>query len=254
MIPETGRKPFPIMARVACVSLAFMMFATTSSLAQRRSADGPLVVSLPQGFDTRSCQLKYFLAGSSGGYGGFVQPKLQVSQFEIETVHDGIAVERLKAFLYCSGYQIETIDFDAVRDVAPWKTQVLPRPLSTVRFSGVVLGLVVRNGPALIVDVGYTPVWSCEFFGLPDCLLSVWTITNVPMRPDNRFSVALPDLARDAVVSSFKNRGGFIFRILDSETRNVLYELHPMADTSPLGLSVASAYPTEVEFEAKRRK
>jgi hypothetical protein len=243
------------MERLVCVSLALMMFATTSSLAQRRSADGPLIVSLPQGFDTRSCQLKYFLAGSFGGYGGFVQPKLQVSQFEIETVHDGIAVERLKAFLYCSGYQTETIAFDSVRDVARWKAQVQPKPLSTVRFSGVVLGLVTRNEPGLIVDVGYIPSWSCEFFGLADCLLGRWTIATIPLMPDNRFSIALPDLARDAAVSSFKDRGAFLFRILDSKTSNVLYELHPMADASRLdSLPVANAYPTEMEFEAKRRK
>src|SRR5207247_2599900 len=89
------------MKQFVSVSLALIIFATTISLAQRRFGDGPVIVTLPQGFDTRSCQFKYFLVGSFGGYGGFVQPKLQVSEYEIETVHDGIAVEKLKAFLSC---------------------------------------------------------------------------------------------------------------------------------------------------------
>src|SRR2546426_10773847 len=96
------------MKQLVSVSLALMMSATTMSLAQRRFGDGPVIVTLPQGFDTRSCQFKYFLVGSFGGYGGFVQPKLHVSEYEIETVHDGIAVEKLKAFLSCLGYPSAT--------------------------------------------------------------------------------------------------------------------------------------------------
>jgi len=243
------------MKPLVSVALALMMFATTMSRAQQRSADGPVVISFPRGFDTRTCQLKYFLMGSFGGYGGFVQPKSQVSQYEIETVHDGIAVEKLKAFLYCSGNQTETIAFDSLRDVAPWKAQLQPRPLGTVRFSGVVRGLLAQHGPVLNVDVSYIPWWSCEFFGLADCSLGGWTVATTPLGPGNRFSVALPDFARDAVVSSFKNRGEFVFRILQSETGNVLYELNLTGDTSPLeSLPVASAYPSGLTFEAKLRR
>ena len=60
------------MKQLVSVSLALMMFGTTTSRAQRRSDHGPVVISLPQGFDTTSCQLKYFLEGSFGLYGGFV--------------------------------------------------------------------------------------------------------------------------------------------------------------------------------------
>jgi len=243
------------MKQLVSVSLALLMFSAPMSRAQRRSADGPVIVTLPQGFDTRSCQFKYFLVGSFGGYGGFVQPKLQVSEYEIETVHEGIAVEKLNAFLYCSGYQTEMIAFDSLRDVAPWKAQVQPRPLGTVRLSAVVRGLVAQNGPLLNVDVSYVPSWSCEFFGLVDCLLSGWTIATAPLGPGNRFSVALPDFARDAVVSSFKNRGEFVFSILESKTGNILYELNPTGNTPlPGRLSVASAYPSELTFEAKLRR
>ena len=243
------------MKQFVSVSLALIIFATTISLAQRRFGDGPVIVTLPQGFDTRSCQFKYFLVGSFGGYGGFVQPKLQVSEYEIETVHDGIAVEKLKAFLSCLGYQTETIAFDSLRDVTPRKTQLQPRPLGTVRFSGMVSGLLAQNGPVLNVGVSYIPSWSCEFFGLADCLLAGWTIATTPLGPGNRFSVALPDFASDAVVLSFKNRGAFVFSILESKTGNVLYELIPTGDTSLLGrLPAASAYPSELTFEAKLRK
>src|SRR2546428_13949055 len=110
------------MKQLVSVSLALMMFATTMSLAQRRFGDGPVIVTLPQGFDTRSCQFKYFLVGSFGGYGGFVQPELQGLEDGIETVHDDIGVGELKGFLSCLGYQNETIAFDSLRDVIPLQT------------------------------------------------------------------------------------------------------------------------------------
>jgi hypothetical protein len=244
------------MKQVVFVSLVLTIFAATMSRAQRRAGDGPVVVSLPQGFDTRSCQLKYFLVGSFGGYGGFVQPTRQVSAYEIETVHEGVRVEKLKAFLYCSGYQTETIAFDSLADGARRKAQVDPRPLGTVRISGMVRGLPEQTGQVVLnVDVIYVPWWSCEFFGLADCGLGGWTIATAPLGSGNRFSIALPDLARDAVVSSFKNRGEFLFRILESKTGNVLYELNPIGDTSSLGrLPVANGYPSELTFDAEPRR
>jgi hypothetical protein len=238
------------MKQLVSVSLALMMFVTTTSRAQRRSDDGPVVISLPQGFDTTSCQLKYFLVGSFGLYGGFVQPTLQISAYEVETVHEGVAVEKLKAILYCSGHHIETIAFDSLRDVTPWRAQLQPRSIDTVPFSGTVRGLPAQNGPVLNVEVSYVPWWTCEFVHLVDCNLGGWTIVTTPLTPGNGFSVELPDFARDAVVLSFKNHGEFTFRILQGKTGNVLYELNPTGDTSRLsGIPVAGAYPSEVTFK-----
>jgi len=50
--------------------------------------------------ETGSCHLRYFLVGPFGGYGGFARPRLDASEFEIETVHEGEAVERLQVILY----------------------------------------------------------------------------------------------------------------------------------------------------------
>ena len=240
------------MKQLVSLSLALMMFATTMGRAQTRSGDGPIVVSLPEGFDTERCRLEYFLVGSFGGSGGVVRPKRDVSQYEIETVHEGAAVERLKAILYCAGYQAETIAFDSLPDAGSRHIQMHQKPLPPIPFRGVVRGLITQNIQTLRVDVGYTPFGSCEFFGLPDCLVGHWTVASAELDGDGRFAIALPDFARDPVIGSFKNPGRFAFRVRDPQTRNWLFDLKPAASQSPMaGIPVASHYPGEQVFDAE---
>jgi hypothetical protein len=240
------------MKQLVFVSLALTLSVTTMGRGQTRSDGGPIVVSLPQGFDTESCRLQYFLVGSFGGYGGVLQPKRDVSQYEIETVHEGAAVERLKAILYCAGYQAETIVLDSLHDVGGRHIQRHPKPLAPIPFRGVVRGLTAQNAQRLHVDVAYTPFWICEFFGMPDCLLGAWTVASAELDGDGRFAIALPDFDRDGVIASFKNPGMFAFRIRDPQTRNWLFNLKPATSQSPMGgIPVAGRYPGEQVFDAE---
>ena len=95
------------MKHVISCALTVMLLHGLHSRAQPPSGDEPIRVVLPPGIEPRSCQVQYFLVGSFGGYGGFARPKLNASEFEIETLHEGAAVESLKAALYCSGYQLD---------------------------------------------------------------------------------------------------------------------------------------------------
>jgi len=88
------------MKRIICLTFAFMMLPSPQSLAQHSSGDDTVRVILPRGVETGSCHLRYFLVGPFGGYGGFARPRLDASEFEIETVHEGEAVERLQVILY----------------------------------------------------------------------------------------------------------------------------------------------------------
>jgi hypothetical protein len=242
--------------RIICLTFAVTLLPSPQFWAQHSSGDVPIRVVLPRTANTSSCLLKYFLVGPFGGYGGFVPPKLDASEFEIETVHEGEAVERLQVILWCSGYQIETMDFDALPDVGDRTVRVQPKPLGTVRFRGVVRGLPVPPVQVLYVDVDYTPWWTCEFFHLPDCGLGSWTVASVELDADSRFSVALPNFARDAVIGMFKDPGEFAFRIRDQKTGNLLFALRATGSNAPIpgNVPVADRYAGEHMFDAELPK
>jgi hypothetical protein len=244
------------MKRIIYFTLAVTMLPGPQSWAQHSSGDAPIRVVLPRSLETMSCQLQYFLVGSFGGYGGFAQPKLDASGFEIETVHEGQAVERLQVILSCSGYQIEAMAFDSLPDLDGRTVQVHPKPLGTVRFRGLVRGLTLQQVQMFYVDVDYTPWWICEFYRLPDCGLGAWRVASVELDTDGRFSAILPNFARDAVIRSFKHPGEFAFRIRDQKTGNPLFELKAAGSNSPIPgrVPVAESYPGEQTFDAELPK
>jgi hypothetical protein len=241
------------MKRIIHLTFAVTMLPGPQCWAQHSSGDDPIRVVLPRGVETRSCRLQYSLVGPFGGYSGFARPKLDGSEFEIETIHEGEAVERLQVVLSCSGYQIETMTFNSLPDLDGRTVQVHPKPLGTVRFRGVVRGLTLQQVEVLYVDVDYTPWWICEFFRLPDCGLGPWRVASVELNADGRFSASLPNYARDAVVASFKHTGEFAFRIRDQKTGNLLFELNAAgSDSRILGrVPVADSYPGEQLFDAE---
>jgi hypothetical protein len=243
------------MKRTIYFTLAVTMLPGPQSLAQQSAAHAPIRVVLPRTLDTSSCQFRYFLVGPFGGYGGFSQPNLDASGFEIETVHEGSTVERLQFVLSCPGYQIETMSFDSLPGVDRRTVQVQPKPLGTVRFRGLVRGLTLQQVQVLHVDVDYSPWWICEFFRLYDCGLGGWKVASVLLETDGRFSASLPDFARDAVIRSFKQPGEFDFRIRDQMTGNLLFELKAAGGNAAWGrVPVADSYPGEQTFDAELPK
>jgi hypothetical protein len=241
------------MKRIIYLTLAVTILPSPQSLAQLSSGNDPIRVVLPRSVETRSCRLQYFLVGPFGRYGGHATPRPEASGFEIETVHEGVAVERLHAILSCLGYQIETMAFDSLPIVDGRTVHVNPRPLGTVRFRGVVRGLTLQQVEVLYVDVDYTPWWTCEFFQLPDCSLSPWRVASVELDTDGRFSAILPNFAQDAIIRSFKHPGEFAFRIRDQQTGNPLFELKA-AGSNWGRVPVADKYPGEQMFDTEMRK
>lgn len=254
------------MKRIIYLTLAVTILPGPQARAQHPPDRAPIRVVLPRTLETKSCRLEYFLIGSFGGYGGVARPNLEASTFEIETVHEGRTVERLQFVLACSGYQIETMAFDSLPDLDGRTLQVHPKPLGTVPFRGLVRGLTLQQVEVLYVDVDYTPRWTCEFFRLPDCLLSAWRVASVQLETDGRFSVSLPDVARDPVIRSFKEPGEFAFQIRDQKTGNRLFELKAAGSDSAIAgvartrltfagrVPVADSYAGEHVFDAELPK
>lgn len=242
------------MKRITYLTFALMLFFGAVSLAQHSRSKDPIRLVQPRNVPTTNCQLHYSLVGPFGGYAG-LRRGLDASELVIETVHDGQAADQLKAILYCSGYQIETVALDSLRSLDDRNIRVNPKPLGTIDFHGVVRGWIAPSSQVLYVDVDYTPWWVCEFFVWPDCALSWWRVGSVKIETDGTFSTTLPDFARDPVIGSFKNPGEFAFRIRDQKTGNPLFELKPAGSNSLLRrVPVANDYPGEQVFDAELPK
>lgn len=225
--------------------------ATTLRLRAQTPGNAPIRIVLPARVEPASCHLTYQLVGPFGGYGGIPRSNVNPPVFEIETVHEGQAVNSAKAVLYCPGYQVQTMTFDPLPDSAGRTIQSDLKPLGTARFLGLVRGLTSTNTQALYADVSYMPGWICEFFQLADCGLGSWRIASVKLDTDGKFAVTLPDFVRDDAISTFKYPGNFTFRVRDQETGNRLWELRPAESGPPTSVSAASAYPALQIFDAE---
>jgi hypothetical protein len=222
------------------------------SRAQQAVVEVPIRVVLPLNIGAGSCRFQYLLVGPFGGYGGSIRPIDGISDYEIETVHEGAAVESLKAFVACPGYQVETIVFNSLPPPDA-RTVVVPfEPLPTVPLAGLIRGWSTQENLGY-VDVDYTPVWICQFFKLADCLLGSWKLARVPINSDGSFSANLPNFWGDPVIRLFNPQtslGELTFRIRDQTTGNPMFTLNAAESAPPRGsFPVQARYPSEQMFD-----
>src|SRR5436190_23609695 len=92
------------MTRIVLVIGALLVAVSVRLWAeQARPEEPPIRLMLPRNVDMDSCRFQYLVGGSFGGYGSFVDRKRDLHRYEIEMLHEGEAVETVKAFVACSG-------------------------------------------------------------------------------------------------------------------------------------------------------
>jgi hypothetical protein len=227
------------------LSAILLMLPPAGAQPARRSPDDAIRIVVPDNVNIARCHLEYELLWPYGGRAGWATTRPGANEYQIVMTPD--TVERAKwliGYLACPGYEIETITVLSVPELGDRRLQMHPRPLATINFDGVVRGWAATDA-LQYVDVMYWPYWTCEFFRRPDCGLGPWKIATVPLADDGSFSADLPDFARDAVISSFRDPGELWFVVHDrSGTGNVVFELKARPPVSVRGrLPVSASYP-----------
>jgi hypothetical protein len=90
------------------------LLAVTMAYAEAASNEEPVHLRLRSGVDVERCEISYMISGSFGGYLRHDRVERPVVSYAIDVVHDGGVARRLKAFVACHGFRVQTFAFDAL--------------------------------------------------------------------------------------------------------------------------------------------
>jgi len=210
------------------------------------SNDGPLIsLFLPRGFPSEKVQVRYFMGGPFGGYGGFVEHQSDRQSIDFVTGVDGKPASYIKGFAFLPGCEIVTFEF-AVTGTAMWR-QLDCIPLKTITLRGHIPPEALANTNAPEIDVRYEADWSRPFFGIADGFVASMHLARVTPNEVGDFSVEVPDFQSQEKLQP----AGYSFILREAKTSNILSYL--AAENTPHRLEsvdVNRTYPAVVQFTA----
>ena len=196
----------------------------------------------PRTIDTTSLEIRYFLGGEFGGYGGFVRTNPETWDYTIETSYEGKPARSLKAIVFCPGYEMKLLDIPSLDDSAAKSIDLELRPLKLIQLSGRVILPEADSKLSLRIDARYEAYWDHEFFGIADGFVSSFDLASTALSEDGSFSMMVPDFAHDPAVNSFKDRGAIQLTTRDPKTGNLTnwLERSKSGDDAKLGVDIQS--------------
>lgn len=198
-----------------------LISAMTGVSAQSPGRDRPgraepsVVFRVPAEVNTSDLEITFLLAGGFGGYGSVIMGAPNVQDYALETSRDDKPASSLKAYAYAPGFGFTFVTVDLTRGTL---SRTIPLPfqrLGTIRATGRVAGQTGQSLDGLRILATYDRPWHCEFFGLPDCFMSLGR-TSASLAANGSFVLELPDFARDPGLVPFAHKGGFSFSAQDA--------------------------------------
>jgi len=203
-------------------------------------------ITLPRDISSEAVQIRYFLRGPFGGYGGYVKQQIGLHSYEIATSIEGKAATEIRLIAYAPGCAIQT--FTLPLDEASGVTQAFEcRHLSTVTLSGqIVPSESIRDRAAELI-LTYMAYWAHEFFGITDGPVVQIELANVSPDADGMFQIVLPDFTAGDMPPSYWQHGSLFLGLRDAKTWNSItsdLQLEP-ADlmNKDYSLQMRSSYP-----------
>lgn len=235
-----------VMRSICLAFAAFCLMSAPGVRAQEQTPPaGPAVlIRLPGCADTKNLEIHYRLVGPFGAYRGPVRAKEGASVYRIDASYEGQPARSLRAVIYCPGYQAETLDYPSLVSPRERSPELRLKPLGTVPFAGQVSLPAGVEADEVNVEVGFSALWECEFFGEADCLVpSYRKVASAEVADGGVFSVALPDFADDPIISKYGRPGYFTFTVSERRSGKYLFSIRPEAGTDANGgLPVAPLY------------
>lgn len=232
------------MKRIATFVLLVACSGAAATSQTRSSDDGPLIsLFLPSGFPSERVQVRYFMSGPFGGYGGFVEPQPDRQTIDFVAGVDGRPAGYVKGFAFLSGCEIVTFEF-AVTGTAMWR-RLQCKPLKTITLRGHISPEALATTGAPEVDVSYEADWANRFFGIADGMIPSMSLARIALTEGGDFSVEVPDFqSQDNLQPS-----SYTFILREPKTSNILGFL--VAENAPHvfhSVTVNKSYPALIRF------
>lgn len=226
--------------RAAVLTLAMVMSAVAGSLARQRPAtEAPSVTfHVPESVRSK-LEIRYLLVGLGEGP-GIIETKFGPGDYAVGTTRiNAKSARSLKAWAYLPGDGHWLVDLDLTTGPATRTVALEFTPLRQVTLSGRIVWPENAVPRSARVSAEYLPDSYCEFFGLTECMLPSVAVASASATDDGKFTLDVPDFARDPALTRFTRKGRFrlVARDQGDNTRFWL-------DTGdPIGLWVAESYP-----------
>ena len=244
------------MNRCLLAVLLLAIPAQFSRIQPRQSpANSPSVsLSLPGDIPSETVQIRYFMTGAFGGYGGFIEPRPNQTDYEIDASTEGKSANSVKILAYAMGCKVQTFDLDLTQVPNP-KERLVCELLPQIRIDGAIPPDLMRHENAEL-NVHYMAFWASRFFGIADGPVTEFQLATTTPDPDGNFRVDIPDFSADNKDSSYPGGASLRFTLRDSKSLNPialnLSPEQPEYQSETHELRILSSYPTGLKFVNSR--
>lgn len=201
-------------------------------------------------------EVRYFLEGEFGGFGGFVREADEDGVYQIPLFVDrqteragdyGTPAESLKAILYAAGCQFNLLSVNLkANDIRTATFACTPLPHLTLHGK---ISPPVPDPEGADVEIWYEASWDHRFFGLRDGMVQQFSIAITRLAADGRFQVEIPDFSKDAVTTQMQDAYLEVFVIAHSGRDRIQMTVPPAnLQHDSIGLKILPHYDSEVSF------
>jgi hypothetical protein len=207
-------------------------------------------ISLPANIPSETVQIRYLMSGQFGGYGGFIEPRSNQTDYEIDASTQGKPANSIKILVYATDCKIQTFDLDLTRVPNP-KERFVCELLPQIRIDGEIPSDLMRHENAKL-NVSYMVFWANSFFGMADGPVTEFQVAKTLPDPDGSFRLDIPEFSADNPDPTYPGGASLRFSLRDSKTLNpIALNLSPAEakyQSETQELRILSSYPTSMKF------
>lgn len=173
-------------------------------------------ILLPADIRSETVQIRYFMTGPFGGYGGYIESKPDVISYKINGIFEGQAATAIKIVVYATGCDFKTFDLFLLENLNLQESFVCGA-LPKVSLSAQIPSELMEGRDAEIV-ITYMTNWLNEYFGIMDGFVPQFQVATISPDKNGTFQADLPDFAAGTTTSSFRSGARLCYALWDSKT------------------------------------
>ncbi|MGI4831006.1 MAG: hypothetical protein ACRYFU_22875 [Janthinobacterium lividum] len=152
-----------------------------------------ITLAIPPVVPSETVQIKYFMTGQFGGYGGFVRAEKGLTAYSITASADSKPAFNVKIIAYLPGCEIVKLDIPVSEANI---VRSLPcKKLEAKAVHGQISEALLdkEHGPTQIL-VEYFAIWGNHFFGIMDGPVTTFEVATALLDKSGAFVASVPDL------------------------------------------------------------